>query len=1007
MTRLTEAQLAVVASTADRLLVHAGAGSGKTTTVVQALCHNLGVPVVLDGVAIPGVERPLTFDQVAAITFTNQAAADLKRKLRGALRAGGRPDLAAEVDSARIGTIHGFCGDLLREFALRAGTPPGRRVLEEGESAALVDDCARDVLRGAIEARDVPGLEGLLSGRKLRDVTRWVAHASEDTDRLAASAADAEALRDHERALVTLAQRAAALRSQRLDREGVLDFDRMIIATRGLLENAVVRYAVQQRVRLLVLDEFQDVDPAQRDIAYLLSGVGRDDVHPTRVVLVGDPKQSIYRFRRADITSWTTVARDFASGAGAVLPLGENFRSKAAILGLVDATVGGVMAQPVAADGARRPFEVEYAALDARAEWAAGDRAVELLVVPAATGGKARLADEVRNMEAAAVARRIVALHESGTRFGDVAILLTGWRDVRKYESELRSAGIPSYVLRSEGFWQAREVLDCVLALRAIRDPRDDVALTGFLKSPFVGVRDDTLLALAREAGQAGLAAALGRVDRERALLDRAGDLLAGLGAVRDRVSVHGLLRRLLYETAYLASAALDGNEGQQRVANVRKLVRIAAGNPDQSLGEFLRDIAEQRARDDRVAPERLYGERGDVVTITSVHSAKGLEWPTVFWCDLVREVRPENDRYLVGRDTLSVKLEAVDAGDADGGDARHAALADALALEQRAEAYRLWYVASTRARERLVLSGIPLGALRGSGVSPARMLRDAFPTLDAGVDVEYTSLAGTRYHAVVVPCDGVTAPAPLPRSPAPEFALPPLRVTPPVGGLRLSATQLMAFAHDPASWWTRYVLRFDGAGPAGMSRMGASAIATGLIVHEVLERLETEGLDLGELIEDAIASHDGDAPIAASALGLAYRSYVRARIDAATASPVWQEVAGAASARRELPFTRLLAGGTAITGAIDLAARDGMVARVVDVKTSAAGATVLAERYDIQAAVYADAVRAIAGAGQVSFTLLAVPAGVAVDVVPTGDVETLVARLRAYAGSGGAPATV
>ncbi len=126
------------------------------------------------------------------------------------------------------------------------------------------------------------------------------------------------------------------------------------------------------------------------------------------------------------------------------------------------------------------------------------------------------------------------------------------------------------------------------------------------------------------------------------------------------------------------------------------------------------------------------------------------------------------------------------------------------------------------------------------------------------------------------------------------------------------------------------------------MSRAGANAIATGLIVHEVLERLEAEGVDLAQLIEDAIADHDSDAPEPDDPAGIAYRAYVRARIDAATASPVWQSIAKLPSARRELPFTRLFADGTTINGALDLVARDGDAVRVLDVKTSGADAGVL-----------------------------------------------------------------
>lgn len=995
MTTLTLAQRAVITSTAHHLLVDAGAGSGKTTTVVQALCHQLGVTVLADGKPLPPVALPLTFEQVAAITFTNQAAADLKRKLRAALRVGGRRDLAAEVDSARIGTIHGFCGDLLRDFALRAGARPGRRVLEEGEGAAMARDCAHAALVAAIANDDVDGLDTLLAGRRLKDISTYVAQVADDSDRLARMEQDRGALRAHENALLIIATRAAALRRDQLDREGVLDFDRMIVATRDLLKDDVIRRAVQHRVRLLVLDEFQDVDPVQRDIAFLLGGIEIGDPSPTRIVLVGDPKQSIYRFRRADVTLWNAVAARFRNGAGTVLPLHENFRSKAAILGLVDSTVGKALNTPVSG-ATRHDFEVDYSSLTPKAGGADGDHAVEFLVVPAAEDGKAQKADTVRALEATAVARRITELHADGTPFGDMAILLASWSAVTMYAGAMQRAGIPLYVLRSEGFWRAREVLDCVLALRAIRDCTDDVALVGFLKSPFVGVRDDTLLALARAADGRGLATVLATVTNERPLLDRASQLLAALGALRDRVSVHVLLQRLLSQSGYRTVLALDLTDGPQAIANLRKLIRLAAAAPNQSLGEFLRNVAEQRDREDKVAPERLYRERSNVVTVTTIHSAKGLEWPVVFWADLVREITADHDKLLMSRHGFRVKDESAAAAADDGKDPEHQALATELVLEQRAEAYRLWYVASTRAKERLVLSGIPMGDMR-TQLSPARVLRDTFPSLGQDAQLTYESATGETFHATVRVCDGVAAPDAEPATVVPVLALPPATVSAVSGGSRLSASQLLAFAHNETLWWERYVLRCEPVAGGGVSRFGASVIATGLIVHDVLERYGQDSDDLVALIEDAIAMRDEDAPSADSSAGAAYRALVRTRVEAATTSSVWQGLANAGSARRELSFTRILADGTAINGALDLAARDGATARLLDVKTTSGSAAQMAERYSVQAAVYADAVQAISGVTAVTFTLLTVPAGESAVVTTGTDMAALVAKLRAY----------
>ncbi|MDP1890761.1 MAG: PD-(D/E)XK nuclease family protein, partial [Gemmatimonadaceae bacterium] len=540
---------------------------------------------------------------------------------------------------------------------------------------------------------------------------------------------------------------------------------------------------------------------------------------------------------------------------------------------------------------------------------------------------------------------------------------------------------------------EEREIIDCLLALRAIRDITDDVAVAGFLKSPFVGVRDDTLLALARAANGQSLASALAASLAEPELCRRAALLLTRFAAQRDRVSIHALLQRLLFESGYQASVALHPERGAQAVANLRKLVRTAATTPDLSLGDFLRAVAEQRERNDRIAPERLYRERSDVVTITSVHSAKGLEWPVVFWCDLVRDAHNDNDKLLIARSTFCVKDESLPE---DAKDPVYQSLAEELSLERRAEAFRLWYVATTRAQRLLVLSGIALGKPH-KATSPAAALREHFPTLGTEQEVTYNSEAGSTYHARVRSCSETPLPLRDIATTPPDLSLAPAAVHAPLGGARLSASQLMTFAHDAGLWWERYVLRCETSQQRSLRFTGSTWVVHGLIVHDVLQRLGDGAEDVGLLLEDAIAERDEDAPIAESPAGLAYRRFLRERVEAAAGSPVWQDVAHAPGARRELAFTRLLADGSAISGAMDVAARSGGTVQILDVKTTTSGGAHLAERYAIQAAVYADAAAAIGGASDVRFTLLTVPAGERVDVPRSVDVSALVARLRVW----------
>jgi DNA helicase-2/ATP-dependent DNA helicase PcrA len=264
---LNPSQAAAALEVTRHVLVAAGAGTGKTQCVVGRLLYALGEEVA--GRRLEERER-LDLGEVAAITFTNVAAADLQRKLREALRAAGRRADAERVDTARIGTIHAFCGQVLREFALQLDRAPGLHTLEEAESVALAAESAREVLLEALEVADLPGLERLLEAYEVEKVLGWAARLAADADRLAALEGDGDA-DERERVILALARRTLTLMRRRLDERSALDFDSMITLVRDLLRDRPdVRRVLQRRIRLLVIDEFQDVDPAQQEIAWLL-----------------------------------------------------------------------------------------------------------------------------------------------------------------------------------------------------------------------------------------------------------------------------------------------------------------------------------------------------------------------------------------------------------------------------------------------------------------------------------------------------------------------------------------------------------------------------------------------------------------------------------------------------------------------------------------------------------------------------------------------------------------
>lgn len=961
----TPSQWDAIRATDRHLLVAAGAGTGKTSTVVGRILYLLGAEV--HGERYPA---PVALQDIGAITFTNAAAADLKRKLREELRGAGLRDAAYQVDNARIGTIHSFCGDILRESALRAGRNPGVEVLEEGEGTALAGEAVRDALIAALEEGSVPGLERLLAERRQKDVEAWAVRLIGDSDRLARIAAS-EQLGPLERSLVGLAQRAEERLGRLLEERGAIDFDRMILWTRDVLrDDPAIRRLLQRRLHTLIVDEFQDVDPVQKEIAWLLGEPESRRADVTRLMLVGDPKQSIYRFRRADVTVWRSVEEAFEKrGLGKVVPLEDNFRSVAPILSFVDATVGPVLNQPL--DGRElQDFEVAYRPVAARPETKGPvDRAVEILVVPADADGKALKAEPRRMAEAEGIARRAAELHAEGVAFREMAALFASWGDVELYQQALERSGVKTYMLRAEGYFGRREVQDLVLALEAVRDPRDNRALFGFLRSPFVGLRDETLLQLAEQGEPPRWDALAGSPTGEVELLGRGVALITEHAALRDRVPIHELLESLLDRSGYLAHLVLLGPPAAQAVANLRKFLRLARQHAGSGVGDFLRVVRDIRERGDREGDERLYGPQDDVMTLTTVHSAKGLEWHTVFWCDLDRKPGGGGwgaDALLIGRDRLALKDPDVEK---DEQPAEWTALKAVEDAESAAEQKRLWYVAATRAKQRLILSGVAEGSTNSA--SPGQALLGGLGALTKdGAEVAYPGKGAVTYVATMrvtppkPPAQEVQHPdpwtTPLPGTLPMQFE--PLAV--PAGPARYSATSLMMHERCARRHWLRYVM---GLKEPEVERGGpgfVSALARGQIVHDVLEHRREE-LSLEASLEEALEERGNDLPPADSDLGRDVREGLLEEIRLVAEQPEYRALASNPTGRRELGFLHVMDAGAHIEGKFDLAAREDAGIVLLDVKTAqgdAAHAAEVARNYAIQRAVYVTAAEAIGG---------------------------------------------
>jgi ATP-dependent exoDNAse (exonuclease V) beta subunit len=1078
--------------------VSAGAGSGKTTALVE-LCVRL-----LSGEA---TGTPLDPGQVAAITFTEKAAAELVERLRAAVgkrarRAAGGPEAAAWTERLRgldrmaVGTIHNFCGRLLRERALEAGLDPEFTVLDEAAAPPLLEAAARGAVVAALDAaepevtalcagygaeglagqvaallreRSVRGLRGaqpvavgspeaftaarsaLLAaaaevvaaraeartasaGQLVERVARALEALAPDdgTGVMTAAAvarlvalgaaakpvargngmerlkAGATALDAAGQALPGLAAEAwgrpqrealAALvgEAERRYAEGCravrgLDFDGLLTATRDLLAgNRTLLAELRVRLRALLVDEYQDVNGVQQAIFELLTAPREGLPDGPIAVAVGDLKQSIYGFRGADVGVFAGLVGRLGGGAGRVLRLTDNHRSAPAVVELVNRLSTAALQPPAGLPP--RPFEIAFRPEDrlvaSRPVTAAP--AAELLEDGAPGSGAER-----REREAVAVAARIGALvsgraglpvMERGAdrlerprrpRFGDVAILFRRTTALSVYERALRAAGVPVRLARG-AFHQAPEVRDLGELLTSLTDPGDELAWAALLRSPLCAVSDATLLELAAlplsalPAAGAALLDGLALPEAERRRLDRFLAAWRGLRPLRDRLPPGALLTRAV-EALDLDAALAAGPDGERRRRNLEKGLALAArfgerGGTAAELGVRLRWLATQPPRE----PEADLDD-ADAVTLLSVHAAKGLEWPIVFLPDLAAPTRSDADRARLDQEGL-LCADWYDPSSA--GFVRTPSLEAAREEAKRAsaaESRRLLYVALTRARDLLVLSGEGRPRQDGTRTFPGwrGLLEEAIaadPALALRIPLADTASAA---HGPAV--EAPPAATPLPAA----LATPRLAGPSPPPASRLAVTQLAEYARCPRRHHLTRVLGLvepTGLHGGATDDDPARATSRGTLAHAMLAELELTAPPLAQRAQlAAVAARRGYDP--------ADPGVVKIRdemIRFLAAPPGLALVAAAAEGRlrREVPFLlRLDGAGTGapacyLNGAIDalVAPRPGGRTLVLDFKYALPRAEA-AERYRVQLEAYALAASRAIGGGPVEARL-------------------------------------
>jgi ATP-dependent exoDNAse (exonuclease V) beta subunit len=706
-----------------------------------------------------------------------------------------------------------------------------------------------------------------------------------------------------------------------------VDFDDLELFARDLLAgDAAIRARYAGRFARIMVDEFQDTNPLQLELLDLLG--------TERTFYVGDAQQSIYRFRHASVELFGQLSDELAA-AGQAEQLATNFRTRRPILEAINQAFGEMdRFVPLAAgreEGPVSPPLVELLLTDCD-----GWDGVDLGALPS---GKAD-----RCAEARLVAQRVRDLVDSGeSAAGDVCVLLRASTDMETFERALEDQGLATLASGGRGFWARQQVLDLTSYLAALVNPRDEEALLAVLASPIVGVASDTLALLGRAAkvDNRRLWDVLGSVECPDA--ERLAAFCAWFGeerALAPRLSLDELLERVIERTRY-DEHVLRLPGGRRRMANVTKLIRLAAGYEARSGRDARGFIDRARAELEAEArepdaPVELEGL--DAVRLMTIHAAKGLEFGTVVLADLGRQTPGGSDTIRLAADgRVGLKLRRLGAGSQNA--FAYEELGEEAKAADRLEDERVFYVACTRARERLILSGAVKVDKWPNGSTPISRMAPRFaPGAAAGEGTELVSVTVSRSSDLgSVLREGF--PAPRPRADAAvageEAAiadLPPAPAPPAVRSLSYSA--LSGYAACPYRFYLERVLRLprvaEEAPETPVDPDALDRMVRGSIAHLLLEQLDLDRPEVPDEAAVALAAQMNDAEVGAEDI-----ADLQVLVRAAIEGDVLQRAVAARRVRREEGFTFVL-DDVPFNGFVDLLAEehDG-TALVVDYKTN------------------------------------------------------------------------
>ncbi len=485
------------------------------------------------------------------------------------------------------------------------------------------------------------------------------------------------------------------------DKINSLDFDDLMLKVIDLLNiNKDIKDKIHRKISFLMIDEFQDSNKIQKILIELLLENGNKKVSPGSLFVVGDPKQSIYRFRGADVRVFKEMEQEISQASGRVKSMQKNFRSVSEIIYFINFFFAHIMS--------KNPDSPNYYEKAIPKSDCIDKGKIEFIPIYHDNQNE----QGVREKEAVEIAEKIRNLLLEKVEPREIAILFRSMSNIKIYEQELIRMKIPYYIVGGRGFFQKQEIYDLLNVLEYLQDSSNKIALSGILRSPMVAVTDDTLYKIMtneiwllpyEEWGNN-----INNInDKEKRKLQHFASWFTSIKKKLGRVNISEIVENIVDKTNYKAILFAQST-GMQVVANIEKFIRMVKEYPGDnpfSIFELLQRLNRMIEDEQQVTEAAIESEVGNTIKLMTIHQSKGLQFPYVFVPDLSR--KSLSDTSLIKFD-LRIGLTCRTPSEIEewSKPLRWLIISNYDKKLDREESVRILYVAMTRVIKKLILSG-------------------------------------------------------------------------------------------------------------------------------------------------------------------------------------------------------------------------------------------------------------------------------------------------------------